>query len=110
MSQHWKSLLVVLVIIGAIVFFYRNDKDKLETALHESQAEQTTADNEALLSPAAIVVPVVEPVVVEVVTPEVHEANPAQAEVAVQEHHHENDAVLTTQHTDEHKEAENQAK
>lgn len=30
MSQHWKSLLVVVVIIGAIVFFYRGDKKEAE--------------------------------------------------------------------------------
>ena len=31
MSQHWKSLLVVLVIIGAIVFFYRGDKSQVQS-------------------------------------------------------------------------------
>ena len=44
MSQHWKSLLVVLVIIGAIVFFYRGEKTPHTSAHIEPEKTHTVTE------------------------------------------------------------------
>lgn len=84
MSQHWKSLLVVLVIIGAIVFFYRGDKGKMQAELTPAEPSVVIATPEAVettvapIAPAAPVTAHAEPEAHATTAP-ASEAAPAQA-------------------------------
>lgn len=57
MSQHWKSLLVVLVIIGAIVYFYRGDKGNMQTE-GTAVTTEVTAEEPIAHAPIAVQEPV----------------------------------------------------
>lgn len=57
MSQHWKSLLVVLVIIGAIVYFYRGEEAVNPVTPAETQETTTPTETQETTKPAEITAP-----------------------------------------------------